>query len=320
MLECCSMKLLCIMALVCTIPLVGLAQDDDSIEKWVRENVDEDILNVLQNLKLPEVREFFDDMLKQFQGDDVVDMDQLRQVATTVLPLLDAHVETQPYAAWLRTRLDYFEVAGKLRATTQPLPTPTPAPAPNRPATPLPNPSPEKEREVWQKELEKRPPLSGTEAFAARLKPIFLAQQVPPALVWMAEVESSFTPNARSPSGAVGLFQLMPDTARSQHLSLWPRDQRLDPEKNAACAARRLKVLHNRFKDWPLVLAAYNSGEGRVQTLLEKHKVKTYDAISTHLPAETQLYVPKINATLLSREGVSLADLSVHDDGRAGAR
>jgi membrane-bound lytic murein transglycosylase D len=102
----------------------------------------------------------------------------------------------------------------------------------------------------------------------------------------------------------------MPATARSLGLSLFPTDQRLNPEKNATAAARYLKILYDRFHDWPLVLAAYNAGEGRVNGLIRHHKAGTYEQISTHLPAETQMYVPKVNATLLRREGIGLADLS----------
>jgi membrane-bound lytic murein transglycosylase D len=55
----------------------------------------------------------------------------------------------------------------------------------------------------------------------------------------------------------------------------------------------------------------YNAGEGRVQALLARAQPKTFDRIATRLPAETQMYVPKINAALLRREGVGLAALSM---------
>jgi membrane-bound lytic murein transglycosylase D len=50
--------------------------------------------------------------------------------------------------------------------------------------------------------------------YVPELKPVFAAQKIPPELVWVAEVESSFDRRALSPAGAVGLFQLMPDTAK----------------------------------------------------------------------------------------------------------
>jgi membrane-bound lytic murein transglycosylase D len=101
----------------------------------------------------------------------------------------------------------------------------------------------------------------------------------------------------------------MPATAKRYGLNTWPFDQRLQPEDSARAAARYLGYLYGRFKDWRLALAAYDTGEGAVQKLLERHKARTYDAIATHLPAETQMYVPKVEATLLRREGVKLNDL-----------
>ena len=57
------------------------------------------------------------------------------------------------------------------------------------------------------------------------------------------------------------------------------------------------------------MLAAYNAGEGVVDGLLKRYQASTYDAIATHLPAETQMYVPKVEAAILSREGVNLNEL-----------
>ena len=59
----------------------------------------------------------------------------------------------------------------------------------------------------------------------------------------------------------------------------------------------------------PLALAAYNAGEGRVQGLLKKHQATTFDQIAARLPAETQMYVPKVEAALLRREGRKLNEL-----------
>ena len=56
-------------------------------------------------------------------------------------------------------------------------------------------------------------------------------------------------------------------------------------------------------------LAAYNAGQGTVDKLLARQKTRTYDAIATHLPAETQMYVPRVEATLLRREGIKLEQL-----------
>jgi membrane-bound lytic murein transglycosylase D len=101
----------------------------------------------------------------------------------------------------------------------------------------------------------------------------------------------------------------MPATARALKLAARPQDERLQPEKNARAAAQYLRYLHSRFGDWRLALAAYNAGETRVDNLLKQHKARDFDAIAQRLPAETQMFVPKVEATLRKREGRSLADL-----------
>ena len=82
-------------------------------------------------------------------------------------------------------------------------------------------------------------------------------------------------------------------------------DERLQPEPSAAAAAKYLRYLHSHFKDWRLALAAYNAGEGTVDRLLakQKQKQKNFDAIARKLPAETQMFVPRVEATILRREG-----------------
>ncbi|MBC8011261.1 MAG: lytic transglycosylase domain-containing protein, partial [Burkholderiales bacterium] len=133
----------------------------------------------------------------------------------------------------------------------------------------------------------------------------FAAEGVPEALVWLAETESTFNPAARSPVGARGLFQLMPATAKSLGLSLMPFDERTQPEASARAAAVYLKKLHTRFGDWPLALAAYNAGEGRVGRTLKARGATDYAGIAEHLPSETKLYVPKVLATVQLRAGVT---------------
>ena len=88
----------------------------------------------------------------------------------------------------------------------------------------------------------------------------------------MAEVESSLNPAARSPVGALGLFQLMPATARRFGLHTGFFDERKNPEKSARAAAQYLKFLYHTMGSWPLALAAYNAGEGRVGKLVKRKK------------------------------------------------
>ncbi len=285
----------------------GPSLDDlmSAAERWANQNLDPDVLRVLQDADQDQVRQVLTNLQKEFQGNYVIDLAALKDAAKAAVPLLENFEETLPYALWLKTRLDYLDVADEFRRLVPP-----PKVTPGQPPRPVPNPAPQREREVWITKLSKRPWPENAKPYVERLKPIFIEENVPPELVWVAEVESSFDPRARSPAGAAGLFQLMPATAQRYGLrTTWPLDQRVRPEPCARAAAQYLKYLHNRFKDWRLALAAYNAGEGTVQDLLARHKARTYDAIATYLPAETQMYVPKVEATLLRREGVRLSEL-----------
>jgi len=275
-----------------------------SVEQWLQDNLDDDVLEALSQIDQGRVRAFFTELQRRFAGTSVYDLGSLKETADRLLPLLEQFEETQPYAVWLQTHLDYLDTAEQLRRQAKPTP---------KPGTPVPLPSPSLpvQRTIWTRQLERRPLPPLAQNYLPRLKQIFIAERVPPELAWVAEVESSFHPEARSPAGAAGLFQLMPATARTLNLSAWPRDERLEPEKSARAAAKYLRSLHGHYGDWRLTLAAYNAGGTRVDHLLKQSPAHTFDAISARLPAETQMYVPKVEATLRKREGVALTDLRV---------
>jgi membrane-bound lytic murein transglycosylase D len=281
-----------------------------SAENWAKENFDDEVLSVLQGIDREKVKSLLTELEKRFSREYVIDLASLKDTAKTLLPLLEQYEETYPYALWLKARLDYLEVADQMRRLIPP-----PKSRPGQVPVPPPNPAPQKEREIWISRLSERPWPENARPYVARLKPVFKAERLPPELVWIAEVESSFDPRARSPVGAAGLFQLMPATAKRYGLQTWPLDQRIKPEPSARAAAKYLQYLHGHFKDWRLVLAAYNAGEGTVDNLLAKHKAKSFDAIATRLPAETQMFVPKVEATLLRREGMKLAQLRLPASG-----
>jgi len=270
-----------------------------AVEQWARENIDGDVLAALGGADRKRTDYLFKEFTLRLQNENVYDLAPLKDTATTLLPVLEGFEETKPYASWLRTHLDYLLVSDELKRSAPAL----------RPGQPSPNPPADAQRTVWDQQLDKRPLPARAQTYVSRLKPIFSAQGAPPALVWLAEVESSFDPSARSPAGAAGMFQFMAPTARAQGLSLSPRDERLDPDKSARAAAKYLRYLYGRFGDWRLALAAYNAGETRVHNLLTRYKTRSYSVISTRLPAETQMYVPKIEATVGKREGVTLAGL-----------
>ena len=286
------------------------AQDDvltpellQQAAELLADNLDDDALDAL-GVDKDRAHQFLAELQKRLQGSQVYDLATLRTAAVQLQPLLASFEETQPYAVWLKAHLDYFEMSERLQREALKQSTNT--------ARPLPSPSPETQRRAWTKLIEERPAPVTTNKQVARLKQIFIEEKVPPQLVWLAEVESSFDARARSPAGAAGLFQLMPATARSLDLSVnLLRDDRLNAEKNARAAARYLRYLHGRFKDWRLALAAYNCGEGRVAGLLKKHRGQTYDDINQYLPTETQMYVPKFEATLRKHERIAMGDLKM---------
>src|SRR5882724_6741847 len=308
------MKRLCLLALVFISVGAASAQEQtvtldelvQSAQQWAQENLDEDALRVLQSGDEKKVKQFLADIEKKFHGEYIVDLAPLKDTAKVVIPVLEQYEETLPYAIWLKSQWDYFEVSDQIRLLI-----PAPKKAPGKPPQRPPNPAAQAIREIWIKRVADRPWPKNARDYVPVIKPIFAAEGIPQELIWVAEVESGFDPRARSPVGALGMFQLMPATAKRYGLRTWPADQRLKPEPSAGAAAQYLRYLHNHFRDWRLALAAYNAGEGTVDKLLARYKATSYDVIATHLPAETQLYVPRVESTIIRREGVRLDQLEM---------
>ena len=149
------------------------------------------------------------------------------------------------------------------------------------------------------------------QTYLGDLKKIFAAEGLPEEFVWLAEAESNFNPRALNASGARGLFQLMPYTARERGLRLQPQDERDDPHKNARAAAVHLRHLYERFDSWSLALAAYNAGEGYVRRSLKAADAQTYGEIAESLPLETRVYVAKTLAIMVVREALDARELDV---------
>ena len=263
-----------------------------------------------------ELAAFWRSLDGSLQADDIEQLASLKQRAEDTLSFLDRIETARPYADWLRQRLDYIEVAAEVVAEEKKAE--PPKPRPGKPAPPAPSPEVRRERiaqrsrsvEVWKRRVEKRAAPAASVPLVPRLKKIFKAQGLPEQLVWVAEVESTMDATARSPAGAAGIFQLMPTTASTLGLRVSPPpDERLDVTKNATAAAGYLKKLRDRFGSWPMALAAYNAGEGAVSKAMKSTGGRTFEAIASKLPAETQMYVPKIDAVIQKREGKSLQSL-----------
>lgn len=257
-----------------------------------------------------ELTAFFKRLETAGQREDLKEFAGLAPETRAAIAALQAMPDYADYADWLREQLADMEAAQEAVA---PPPAPPVAP-PDEPAKP-PRPLPPKAAEnvplyeLWVGRVERRPRPPRADEHLPAVREAFAAEGVPEALAWLAEIESSFNPRARSPAGARGLFQLMPETARALGLSLLPFDQRTQPGASARAAAAYLKKLHARFGDWPLALAAYNGGEGRVSRALRDRGAKDFAGIAEHLPAETRLYVPKVLATVRVRAGVAPGEL-----------
>ena len=128
----------------------------------------------------------------------------------------------------------------------------------------------------------------------------YLAQyNLPLELKYLSVVESSLIPTAKSPVGAVGLWQFMPPTAGDLRLKRdeWV-DERMHPEKATEAACKHLRYLYGEFHDWELVLAAYNWGAGNMRRVMRKTGKKNFWDLYPSLPAETRNYVPTFTAIM----------------------
>ena len=125
-------------------------------------------------------------------------------------------------------------------------------------------------------------------------------KSLPEDLVWVAMIESGFDPSAHSSSGAAGLWQFMPETAKIYGLAMdrW-LDQRFNAQLATAAAADLLGDLHRRFGSWELALAAYNMGHTGLASVVRRYNTNDFWTLARTegtLPWETTLYVPKILA------------------------
>jgi soluble lytic murein transglycosylase-like protein len=141
--------------------------------------------------------------------------------------------------------------------------------------------------------------LSRVQQLRLLLEPILREQGVPTDLAAVVLVESGGRPTALSPKGALGLWQLMPETARRYGLTVTPgRDERADLTKATQAAARYLRDLHAEFGDWQLAFAAYNAGEQAVHQAMLRTGSSEFTGLSALLPSETRAYVPAVMTAL----------------------
>ena len=132
---------------------------------------------------------------------------------------------------------------------------------------------------------------------------IFKEERVPQDLIWLAQAESGWKPNALSRASAKGIWQFIPGTGQRYNLeqTAWV-DDRSQPEKSTRAAARYLRWLCDHFAgDWMLAMAAYNSGEARVDDAIARSGYADFWELYKKglLPAETRNYVPIILSIMI---------------------
>ncbi|MCD9564225.1 lytic transglycosylase domain-containing protein [Tenacibaculum maritimum] len=123
---------------------------------------------------------------------------------------------------------------------------------------------------------------------------------IPLEMKYLAIVESTLNPKAKSRAGATGLWQFMYNTGKQFDLNVNSYiDERQDPIKSTIAACKYLSQLYKTFGDWNLALAAYNSGPGNVLKAIKRSGgYKNYWNIRPFLPTETAGYVPAFYATM----------------------
>lgn len=118
-----------------------------------------------------------------------------------------------------------------------------------------------------------------------------LIEQQDPLVRSVISAESSGNPTAVSKTGAKGLMQLMPATAKA-----WGVEDPFDPIQNIEGGKKNLEAELKRFGDVRLALAAYNLGGTKLAAIIKRLGTDDYNRISHALPEETRKYVPKVMA------------------------
>ena len=150
--------------------------------------------------------------------------------------------------------------------------------------------------------------------YSAMIRSVLKQEGVPQDLIYLAQAESAFQPDAVSRAGARGIWQFMPFRGEEYDLerSYWI-DERSDPIKATRAAAEHLRDLYGMFGDWYLVMAAYNGGPLTVARAIQRTGYADYWRLQKMraLPVETQNYVPIIIALALVSKDPGLYGVQV---------
>ncbi|HTU32225.1 MAG TPA: LysM peptidoglycan-binding domain-containing protein [Candidatus Acidoferrum sp.] len=156
--------------------------------------------------------------------------------------------------------------------------------------------------------------LSRAARYRVMIQSVLKQEGVPTDLIYLAQAESAFLPDAVSRAGARGIWQFMPFRGEEYSLdrSYWV-DERSDPEKATRAAAQHLRDLYDMFGDWYLAMAAYNSGPLNVSRAIERTGYADFWKLEQlhALPRQTENYVPIIIALALVAKDPAMYGIQV---------
>lgn len=145
--------------------------------------------------------------------------------------------------------------------------------------------------------------LSRSERYIPMMKEVLKKNGLPEDLVYLAMIESGFSPHAYSVAAAVGPWQFISATGKRYSLRIDPWiDERRDPLKSSVAAALYLKELYDLFnKDWYLAAAGYNAGENKILRAIGMYNSRDFWELArgSYLKRETKDYVPKLLAAAI---------------------
>lgn len=145
--------------------------------------------------------------------------------------------------------------------------------------------------------------LARSERYLPMMKEVLRKNSLPEDLVYLAMIESGFSPHAYSHAKAVGPWQFIAGTGKRFSLRMDPWiDERRDPLKSTVAAAMYLKRLYTLFNnDWYLAAAGYNAGENKILRAMDMYESSDFWELAegSYLKRETKDYVPKLLAAAI---------------------
>ena len=144
--------------------------------------------------------------------------------------------------------------------------------------------------------------MSRSSRYIPMMAPVLEASGLPRDTVYLAMIESGFSPEAFSWARAAGPWQFISSTGKrfGLHQDFWV-DERRDPLKATLAASRYLRELHDALGTWYLAWAGYNAGGEKLRRLVERRGTDDFWELSEGrgLAKETKHYVPKLIACAL---------------------